>query len=138
MTRNVSVRTRFFGMDGEGIFGGDDAPAVSEYFNYEVELENGSPLHQFPKAELRWGGECRCELYLSVEALDTENVKLYGTGILFVGKSESIDDLSGRIDFNFVVPTRESIEKKYTVNNANKGDDYADITVECTNLSKEI
>ena len=138
MTRTVSVRSRIFGMDREGVFSSGDETAVSDYFDYEVELENGSPLHQFTKSQLRWGSECRCELYLSVEALDTGDVKLYGTGILFVGKSESTDDLDGRNDFNFVVPISQTIEKKYTVNNANKGDDYADITVECTNVTKEI
>jgi LGFP repeat len=80
------------------------------------------------------GGELRIELSADVTQLDSGNITVSGRALLFEGTSEESTDLDGQRTFNQTINANTTGTISFRVNNTAEGGDYADISMEFTNL----
>jgi hypothetical protein len=86
--------------------------------------------------QMKWGGECRCELTLVAQLQSTGRVLIRGNAKLFEGDSEETGDLDDEENFEILVAKGKTESR--AVNLLNEGsNDTADIMITVTNTLVE-
>jgi len=114
-------------------------PESDEHVHREVPIQmvlgEGQPAAAIAIPDVRWGGECRVELWLTARAQQDGVVQIEGNAKLFEGTSESTADLEDEQTVAFTVP-RGGIPAHHRVqlrNTETFGGDHAEIGISFTN-----
>jgi hypothetical protein len=129
MARRVTVSATIDGVDDE-TFGSNQFGHAE--FTRETILGDAQPQNVM-RMQCRWGGECRVELDLTGQMLDSGEVRISGVALLFEGTSEDTNDLDGRTEFTFLVPRGRSVSNSQRVDNTDEGGDFATINMTVNN-----
>jgi hypothetical protein len=131
MSRLITVAATIDGVDDESLPWESDEYGHGEFVR-ETVLSNSQPQNVMHMV-LRWGGECRVELNMTGQQLDSGDVRVNGEALLFEGTSEDSGDLDGKKVFDFLVPRKKSIMNVQEVRNEDEGGDRATIRMTVSN-----
>lgn len=77
--------------------------------------------------------EVRVELKVDAMALDTGDIRLQGSLLLYEGDSADNDDLDGELPINFLVARDSIVSRNLTVRNTHEGGDWGKVTLTISN-----